>query len=99
RLTEVMKTDDLLRKIGEGKNARIFVESDPLPSSALQALKGVEGVVDVQSRTTATIVYVKPGTVSADSIREVLASQDVEVRGIREAELRLGDVFSTIHTT
>jgi ABC-2 type transport system ATP-binding protein len=99
RLTEVMTTDDLLGKIGEGKNARIFVESDPLPSAALQALKRVAGVVDVQSRTTATIVYIRPGAVSVDAIRKVLASQGVEVRGIREAELRLGDVFSTIHTT
>jgi ABC-2 type transport system ATP-binding protein len=99
RLTEIMKTDDLLTKIGEGKSARIFVQSDPLSSSVLQSLKGVAGVVDVQSRTTATIVYIKPGAVSVDSIREVLASLDVEVRGITEAELRLGDVFSTIHTT
>ncbi len=99
RLTRVMKTGELLSKIGEEKNARIFVESDPLPSPALQALKGMAGVVDVQPKTTATVVYIKPGAVSADSIREMLASQGVEVRAIREAKLRLGDVFNSLHTT
>lgn len=99
RLTEIMNTDDLLSKIGNEKNARIFVDSDPLPSPVIQALKDLAGVVDVQPKITATIVYVKPGTVSPDLIRQILASHDVEVRGIREAELRLGDVFNSIRTT
>ncbi|MFQ6012925.1 MAG: ABC transporter ATP-binding protein [Thermoplasmata archaeon] len=97
RLTEVLGIGDLLRKIGEGKDARIFVDSDPLPSKAIQSLKGLKGVVDVRSAATATVVYVRPGEVGPDSIRDVLASQGIEVRGIREAKLKLGDVFSSIH--
>ncbi len=98
RMTRVFETGDLLRRIGEGKDARIFIDCDPLPSRALEALRGVEGVVDVKSAETATVVYIIPGRVDMDSLQSALSSENVDVRGIKRAEIKLGDVFSTLYT-
>lgn len=98
QLTKVYGTGDLLQKIGEGRDARIFVDCDAIPAQAVDALRQIEGVMDVKTTDTATIVYIVPGRVETASVREILASHDVEVRGVRMAHLKLGDVFSTLYT-
>lgn len=97
-LTKVYPLEELLVKMGEGKNARVFVDCDPLPSNAMTALKKMKGVVDVQVAPTATIVYIRPTRVGVADIRETLESLGVQIRGVREARLKLGDVFKTFHT-
>ena len=97
-LTKVYPVEELLVKIGDGKNARVFVDCDPLPTDAAAALKKVKGVVDIQTVPSATIVYIRPTQVGLADVRETLESLGVHIRGIREARLKLGDVFKTLHT-
>ncbi len=97
-LTKVYPLEELLAKMGEGKNARVFVDCDPLPSNAMTALKKMKGVVDVQVAPSATIVYIRPTEVRVADIRETLESLGVQIRSIRAARLKLGDVFKTFQT-
>lgn len=97
-MTKVFGTAELLTKIGEGRDARIFVDCDPLGADAIAALREIRGVVDARSSESANLVYVKPGEVTPEEVREVLEAQGVKVKGVRMAELKLGDVFSTLHT-
>ncbi len=94
---QVFGVDELLAKIGEGKDARVFVDGDPLSPDAAAALKRLKGVVDVRSAATATIVYVRPGDMDLDAIRKILEAHGAHIRGIRSAELKLGDVFSAMN--
>ncbi len=96
-VTQVFGVDELLAKIGEGKDARVFVDGDLLSPDAMAAVKGLKGVVDVRSATTATIVYVRPGEVDLEAIRKTLEDHGAHIRGIRVAQLRLGDVFSALN--
>lgn len=97
KLTRVYSTMELLSKIGETKNARVFVDCDQLSSKAMTALKDVEGVVDVQSTPTTTIVYILPTKVTVDTISKILESQGVKARGIRSGQMTLGDVFNALY--
>lgn len=98
RLTRVFGIDELLARIGQGKDARIFIDCDELSPDATAELRKLKGVIEVRSATTATIVYVTPMEVDVEAIRKTLRATGVEVRDIREAQLRLGDVFSALHT-
>lgn len=97
-LTKVFSLGELLSKIGEGRNARMFIDCDPLPSDAVAALKKMKGIVDVRTAPSATIVYFRPMEVEVAAIRKTLESLNVQVRGIRQARLKLGDVFKTLQT-
>jgi ABC-type multidrug transport system ATPase subunit len=97
-LTKVYSVEELLSKIGEGRNARMFIDCDPLPPDAVAALKRMKGIVDVQTAPSATIVYYGPTEVEVAAIRKTLESLNVQVRGIRQARLKLGDVFKTLQT-
>lgn len=97
RLTRLFGMNELLVKIGQGKDARIFLDIDALPPAAVAALKSLKGVVEVKTAPTATIVYVTPAEVDLEAIRRTLEAQGVQVRGMREAQLGLGDVFSALN--
>lgn len=96
RATEAQEVSTLLRRIGQGRHARIFVESDDISSKAIRALRDLKGVVEVRTTPAATVVYVEPGTTDIDSVRETLEREGVSVRGLREAEITLGDVFRAL---
>lgn len=98
RLTQTFTVGELLHKIGEGRDARVFVDCDGLSGEAVAAVQEVPGVVDVRTTETATIVYITPMQVRMDEIRSVLESHGVTVRGLRQAHLKLGDVFATLYT-
>lgn len=98
RLVRVSSVPDLLALIGKGKDARVFVDCDPLPAAAVDALKLVKGVVDVQSSVSTTIVYVAPLETDLDRIRSTLEAHGVRVRSLRLSQLKLGDVFSSLHS-
>ena len=96
RTTEVQEMSALIRTIGQGRHARIFLEADDLGSNATSALNSLKGVVEVRSTPTVTVIYVEPGTTGVEAIREVLEREGVRVRRLREAEMTLGDVFRAL---
>jgi ABC-type multidrug transport system ATPase subunit len=98
RLVRVSGVSDLLVLIGKGRDARVFVDCEAPPAAAIEAVKGLQGVVDVQSSVSTTIVYITPLETDVDRIRETLEAHGVRVRAIRLAQLKLGDVFSSLHT-
>jgi ABC-type multidrug transport system ATPase subunit len=96
-VTRVFTVTELLRKIGEGKDARVFVDADNVPAEAIAALRTLKGVVDVRIAPTSTILYVTPMEIEMESIRRTLEAHRVSFRGIRAAQLKLGDVFSALN--
>ncbi len=95
--SEVYEKLALLRKVGEGRHARVFVESDHVPAEVMSTLRGLDGVVDVRSSATAIIVYVDPGRVGQSDIEEALKGGGVKIRSISAAEITLGDVFRAMY--
>lgn len=87
----------LLRRIGEGGNARIFVDLEG-PSEAVSSLGELDGVIDVKSQMAVTIIYVDPGRIGTEEIAEALRTKGVKVKAVREAEITLGDVFRALYT-
>lgn len=96
RTTEVHEMSELLRTIGKGRHARIFLETADLSSNATSAIESLKGVVEVRSTSTATVIYVDPGRTGIEALREVLEKEGVQVTRLREAELTLGDVFRAL---
>ncbi len=96
RATEPFPTADLLRQVGEGKHARIFVKADDLSSEALAALKRLEGVIEVKPKLTVTVIYVDPGRVNVALVRETLEAEGEKTASVEAAEITLGDVFRAI---
>jgi ABC-type multidrug transport system ATPase subunit len=94
--TEPFSTADLLREVGEGRHARIFVKADGLSAGALAALKGLKGVIEVKPRSTVTVIYVDPGRVTVALVRETLEAEGEKTASVEAAEITLGDVFRAI---
>lgn len=97
RSTRAYEMNDLLGRVGEGRHARIFVKTEDRSAASLASLKGLEGVNDVRSTHTATVVYVDPGKIGASDIEEALSTEGVKVEYVREAEITLGDVFRALY--
>lgn len=87
---------DLLDRIGEQRQARVFVESEGLPSNAVATLKELQGVLDVRSTETVTVIYVRPGAVTPDEIRSTLDTEGVKTGKVTPAEIRLSDVYNAL---
>jgi ABC-2 type transport system ATP-binding protein len=96
-VTRVFTVTELLTKIGEGKDARVFIEAEGLPAEAIAALRTLRGVIDVRIAPTSTILYVTPLEMDIEAIRKTLEAHRVSFRGIRAAQLKLGDVFSALN--
>ncbi|MEE9592613.1 MAG: ABC transporter ATP-binding protein [Thermoplasmata archaeon] len=96
RPTLSYRIDRFLGAIGEGRQARVFVEADTIPSSTLSALKKLPDVVDLRQTDVALIAFVKPGTDAVAEIEEVLTEGKVEVKRIKVAEIPLTDVFRNL---
>ncbi|MEE9181058.1 MAG: ABC transporter ATP-binding protein [candidate division NC10 bacterium] len=94
--TEVQDMSTLLRKIGQGRHSRIFLEADDITSEATSALEALDGVIEIRTTPTTTIIYVEPGKVSVEAIRQTIEGQGIEVRGLKEAGITLGDVFRAV---
>lgn len=91
-----MATSDLLARIGRGRHARIFVDVEG-QEGLLNAVRGIEGVVDAKTARDVLVVYVNPGILDKDVLVRELEGQGVEARQVREAEITLGDVFRALH--
>lgn len=91
--TEPFARADLLRQVGEGRHARIFVKADDLSSGALAALKRLNGVIEVRSTSTIIVIYVDPGRVDVPRVRETLEAKGETAALVEAAEITLGDVF------
>lgn len=98
RATDSFEKHDLLRKIGHGKQARIFIKAERLPSGALAKLRNLEGVLEVKSTSNATILYIEPGKTGEEEVKEVLKPHWDVITEVKEAEVTLGDVFNFLHT-
>ena len=96
RATDPFPTADLLRQVGEGRHARIFVTADDLSAGALTALKRLKGVVEVKPTSSVTIVYVDPGRVTVGLVRDTLDAEGEGAASVEAAEITLGDVFRAI---
>lgn len=96
RATDPFPTADLLRRVGEGMHARIFVKARDLSAGALAALKRLRGVVDVKPKSTITVVYVDPGRVNVGLVRDTLEAEGEGGASVEAAEITLGDVFRAI---
>ncbi|MEE9174400.1 MAG: ABC transporter ATP-binding protein [Thermoplasmata archaeon] len=96
RTTEVQEMSTLLRKIGQGRHGRIFLEADDLTSEATSALEALDGVIEIRTTPTTTIIYVEPGRASVEAIRQTIEGQGIVVRSLREAGITLGDVFRAL---
>lgn len=96
RLSRVFESQELLRRVGEKRHARIFVQAESLPSAATEALRKLSGVIDVRATASTTVVYIMPGKVTTTQVEEVLKGEGVSFRSVREAEVTLGDVFRAI---
>ncbi len=96
RATDPFPTADLLRQVGEGKHARIFVKAVNLSAGALTALKGLKGVVEVKPTSTVTVIYVDPGRVNVGLVRDTLDAEGEGTAPVEAAEITLGDVFRAI---
>ncbi|MDX1534029.1 MAG: ABC transporter ATP-binding protein [Thermoplasmata archaeon] len=94
--TEAFPTADLLRQVGEGRHARIFVKAGDLSSDALASVKRLSGVIEVKLTSVATVIYVDPGRVNVDLVRETLEGAGAEDATVEAAEITLGDVFRAI---
>lgn len=94
--TQSFPTADLLRQVGEGRHARIFVKASELPSGALAALKQMKGVIEIKRRSMVTVMYVDPGRVNVGKVRETLAAEGERDVSVEAAEITLGDVFRAI---
>jgi ABC-2 type transport system ATP-binding protein len=94
--TEPFPTGDLLRQVGEGKHARIFVKADDLSSGALAAIKRLNGVIEVKPTSTVLLIYVDPGRVNVALVRETLEAEGEKTASVEAAEITLGDVFRAI---
>jgi ABC-type multidrug transport system ATPase subunit len=97
RLTRLFDTQELLRRVGERRHARIFVQAGNVPPDAMAELKKLDGVIEVKATPTATVVYAVPGKATARQVEEALKRGGVSVQSVREAELTLGDVLRAIH--
>ncbi len=96
RRTRVYDTGALLRQVGEGGHARIFLEAMDLPARVLSILKELDGILDIKSTATATIVYVDPERIQTSDVERVLEAEGVSGGEVREAEITLGDVFRAV---
>lgn len=96
KLTRTYDTQDLLRRVGERRHARIFVKATNIPPTVLADLKKLDGVVDTKVAESATIIYALPGKATAANVEEVLVHAGVSIQSVREAEVTLGDVLRAI---
>lgn len=96
RTTPVQELSALLRKLGEGKHARLFLEAENLTPEVISSLEALDGVTEVRPMATAIVVYLEPGKIDGEGIRATVEANGVKVQGIREAEITLGDVFRAI---
>lgn len=95
--TKVYEMQELLREVGMGKHARVFIKSDAISSEDLSFLRELEGIIDVKPSPVAIIVYVDPGKVGASDLARALETRGVKVETIAEAEITLGDVFRALY--
>ncbi len=95
--TKAYETSRLLKALGEARHARVFVDPPSLPPEVLQALRGLDGVLDVKETVTSTVLYVEPGTVKQEEVEGVLQDAGVKEYHVKVGEFTLGDVFRTLH--
>lgn len=95
RSTLVYTTPVLLKKVGEAHHARVFIETDALPSVVRPAVQGVKGVLGVKEAGPSYVLFVEPGTFRPEDLRAALASAGIDPRSIKEASLTIGDIFRT----
>ncbi len=92
RATKVYGTAALLRAIGNGRLARIFVEGESMPQRALAAVSDLPGVIDVRQTETTLIISVEPGKVGTEELESLFQEQKIRATRIKEAEVSLFDL-------
>ncbi len=96
RGTRTYETDELLKAIGRGRHARIFVTGEAVPEKVRSALANLAGVTDVRQSEASIILYVDPGSFNPDEIQGVLEGEGVKQYAVKRAEITLGDVFRAL---
>ncbi len=96
RATKAYETSALLRAIGEGRLARIFVEGEAMPQRALSAVSDLPGVIDVRQTETALIISVEPGKVGTKELESLFQEQRIKAVRIKEAKISLFDLYRNL---
>lgn len=94
--TRVYETRELLKAVGEGHHARIFVEGDNIPAKAISQISRHKGVIDIKQSGSSVVLYVEPLSVDGREIEGALEMTGVKGARVREAEITLGDIFRTL---
>ncbi len=95
--TKAYGTSALLRAVGKARHARVFLKAKALPPEVPQVLRGLKGVLDVKEATTATVLYVEPGSVKKEEVETVLRDAGVKNFQVKIGDITLGDVFRTLY--
>lgn len=96
RATRSYETAVLLRRVGEARHARVFIESKTPASRIVPAVRDLRGVVGVKESEGTVILFVEPGTFQVEDLHAALGSAGIDAKGVREAGLTIGDVFRTL---
>lgn len=94
--TGAITRDWLLRAIGRGRHARVFVEGDSLSKEATAALSTLPGVLEYKQSESALILYVDPAKIDRERIVQTLDQAGAKQVVVKQAEITLGDVFRAL---
>lgn len=95
RATRMYDTSTLLRRVGDARHARVFIETKTADARIVPAVRDLKGVVEVKETEGAVILFVEPGTFRLESLRTALESAGIAAP-FHEAGLTIGDVFRTL---
>ncbi len=94
--TGVYAKDRLLRAIGRGRHARVFVDGDSLSKEATEALSALPGVLEYKQSESSLILYVDPVKIDRERILQTLDQAGAKQVVVKQADITLGDVFRAL---
>lgn len=93
RMVEVSDLRTLQRRIANSRETAIQVETDGLAEEAVEAVKGLGGVRDVEVSGNSLVIRLEAGKDIAAEINSTLIAHGAKVRSLKQEEVRLEDVF------
>ncbi len=93
RIVEVSDLSSLQRRIADSRETTIRVESDGVTKEAVEAVRALEGVRQVDTKGDDLVIVLEAGSDLAADINSTLLAHGTRVRSLRQEEVSLEDVF------